>query len=262
MNEKIKIKTKTAKVYLVGSGPGGLGLLTAKAREVIDSADIILYDQLPGEEILSTLPESAEKIDVGKFGGKHTMRQHEIEELLVSKAKMNPGKIIVRLKGGDPFMFGRGGEEMETLREHNICVEVVPGVTSGVAVPECVGIPVTHRSMASQVTFVTGHEDPEKEVSSIDWKWLGASPGTIVIFMGVKNLTTIAGLLMENGKTAETKIAIIERGFRKDQRVTVGTLSDIGEKAALIGVKPPAIIVIGEVVSLYRNGSEGSWVLE
>lgn len=247
----------SGKVYLVGSGPGGLGLLTAKAREVIDAADVILYDQLPGEEILATLPERAEKIDVGKYGGCHTMKQADIEALLVEKAK--DCDIVVRLKGGDPFMFGRGGEEMETLREHGIAVEVVPGVTSGIAVPECVGIPVTHRSWASQVTFVTGHEGPEKEVSSIDWKWLAGSPGTIVIFMGVKNLPIIADLLIENGKAPETKIAVIERGFRKDQRVTCATLSDIGEVAARVGVKPPAIIVIGEVVSLYRDGSEGAW---
>lgn len=247
----------SGKVYLVGSGPGGLGLLTAKAREVIDAADVILYDQLPGEEILATLPERAEKIDVGKYGGRHTMKQADIEALLVEKAKACD--IVVRLKGGDPFMFGRGGEEMETLREHGIAVEVVPGVTSGIAVPECVGIPVTHRSWASQVTFVTGHEDPEKEVSSIDWKWLAGSPGTIVIFMGVKNLPIIADLLIENGKAPETKIAVIERGFRKDQRVTCATLADIGEVAARVGVKPPAIIIIGEVVSLYRDGSEGAW---
>ena len=247
----------TGKVFLVGSGPGGLGLLTAKAREVIDAADVILYDQLPGEEVLATLPDHAEKIDVGKYGGHHTMRQDEIEALLVEKARA--GGIIVRLKGGDPFLFGRGGEEMETLRAHDIAVEVVPGVTSGIAVPECVGIPVTHRSWASQVTFVTGHEDPEKEVSSIDWKWLAGSPGTIVIFMGVKNLPVIAELLIENGKPPETKIAVIERGFRKDQRVTCATLATIGETASRVGVKPPAIIVIGEVVSLYRDGSEGSW---
>lgn len=253
---------KKLKVYLVGSGPGGLGLMTAKAREVIDKADAVLYDQLPGEEILATLPNFAEKIDVGKFGGNHTMKQHEIEELLVRKAKEYAGGVVVRLKGGDPFMFGRGGEEMETLRKHGIDVEVVPGVTSGIAVPECVGIPVTHRAWASQVTFVTGHEDPDKEVSSIDWKWLAGSPGTIVIFMGVKNLGVIAELLISNGKSPETKIAIIERGFRKDQRVTVGMLCDIGETAVRVGVAAPAIIVIGEVVSLYRDGSEGAWVFE
>ncbi|MDR3102199.1 MAG: uroporphyrinogen-III C-methyltransferase [Methanocalculaceae archaeon] len=247
----------TGKVFLVGSGPGGLGLLTAKAREVIDAADVILYDQLPGEEILATLPVHAERIDVGKYGGCHTMRQTDLEALLMEKAKI--GGNIVRLKGGDPFMFGRGGEEMEALREHGIAVEVVPGVTSGIAVPECVGIPVTHRSWASQVTFVTGHEDPEKEVSSVDWKWLAGSPGTIVIFMGVRNLPVIAELLIANGKSPETKIAVIERGLRKDQRVTCATLADIGPVAVRRGVRSPAIIVIGGVVSLYRDGLEGAW---
>ncbi|MEA5037202.1 Porphobilinogen deaminase [bioreactor metagenome] len=242
---------KPGKVYLVGSGPGGLGLLTFRAREVIDSADVIMYDQLPGDEIIASLPARAEKIDVGKYGGHHTMKQEDIEKLLVEKAQA--GGIIVRLKGGDPFLFGRGGEEMEVLREHNIPCEAIPGVTSGIAVPECVGIPVTHRDFASQVTFVTGHENPEKEVSSIDWKWLAGSPGTIVIYMGVKNLGRIAELLIENGRDPKTKIAVIERGFRPDQRVTCATLVDIGEVSARVGLKPPAIIVIGEVVGLYRE---------
>ncbi|MFA7024151.1 MAG: uroporphyrinogen-III C-methyltransferase, partial [Methanocorpusculum sp.] len=242
---------KPGKVYLVGSGPGGLGLLTFRAREVIDSADVIMYDQLPGDEIIASLPARAEKIDVGKYGGHHTMKQEDIEKLLVEKAQA--GGIIVRLKGGDPFLFGRGGEEMEVLREHNIPCEAIPGVTSGIAVPECVGIPVTHRDFASQVTFVTGHENPEKEVSSIDWKWLAGSPGTIVIYMGVKNLGRIAELLIENGRDPQTKIAVIERGFRPDQRVTCATLADIGEVGARVGLKPPAIIVIGEVVGLYKE---------
>lgn len=247
----------TGTVYLVGSGPGGLGLLTAKAREVIDSADVILFDQLPGEEILATLPAAAEKIDVGKYGGCHTMKQADIEKLMVEKALA--GGRIVRLKGGDPFVFGRGGEEMETLRAHGIAVEVVPGVTSGVAVPECAGIPVTHRSWASSVTLITGHEDPDKEVSSIDWNWLARCPGTIVIYMGVKNLPVIAELLIKNGMKPATKIAVIENGFRKNQRVTVSTLEEIGDTAARVVFHPPAIIVVGEVVSLYRDGSEGAW---
>ncbi|WP_319379050.1 uroporphyrinogen-III C-methyltransferase [uncultured Methanocorpusculum sp.] len=242
---------KPGKVYLVGSGPGGLGLLTFRARELIDSADVIMYDQLPGDEIIASLPERAEKIDVGKYGGRHTMKQEDIEKLLVEKARA--GGIIVRLKGGDPFLFGRGGEEMEVLREHGIPCEAIPGVTSGIAVPECVGIPVTHRDFASQVTFVTGHENPEKEVSSIDWKWLAGSPGTIVIYMGVKNLGRIAELLIENGRDPATKISVIERGFRPDQRVTCATLADIGEVSKQVGMKPPAIIVIGEVVGLYKE---------
>lgn len=247
-------------VYLVGSGPGGLGLLTFKAREVIDDAEVILYDQLPGEEILQTLPTDAECIDVGKYGGNHTMTQSEIESLLIEKVRA--GKRVVRLKGGDPFMFGRGGEEMERLREHGITVQVVPGVTSGIAVPECIGIPVTHRSWASQVTFVTGHEDPEKEISSIDWAWLARSPGTLVIFMGVKNIGIISELLIINGMEKTTKIAVIERGFRKDQRVTTATLETITGIASDIGMRPPAIIVIGEVVRLYLDGTEGAWAQE
>ena len=240
----------TGKVYLVGSGPGGLGLMTFRAREVIDSADVILYDQLPGEEILKSLPDVL-KIDVGKYGGNHTKEQDEIELLMVKYAKEE--KTVVRLKGGDPFMFGRGGEEMETLRKYGIRVEMVPGVTSAIAVPECVGIPVTHRKFASQVTFLTGHEDPLKKDSAINWKWLAESPGTIVILMGVKNLPNITKALIENGMNKEKPVAIIERGLRPDQRVTVGTLETISEIAKETGVKPPAIIVIGEVVTLFEE---------
>ena len=238
------------KVYLVGSGPGGLSLLTYRAREVIDKADVILYDQLPGEEIISSLPPAAEKIDVGKWGGCHTMKQEDIESLMVRLAE--DGKTVVRLKGGDPFVFGRGGEEMETLRSHGISVEAVPGITSGIAVPESVGIPVTHRDFASSVTFITGHES-EKEVSSIDWAWLAKTPGTIVIYMGVKNIPQISARLIENGMSASTKVAVIENGFRENQRVTCVTLDELPKAAVRVGFKAPAIVVIGEVVSLYRG---------
>ena len=240
----------TGKVYLVGSGPGGLSLLTYRAREVIDKADVILYDQLPGEEIISSLPPAAEKIDVGKWGGCHTMKQEDIESLMVRLAE--DGKTVVRLKGGDPFVFGRGGEEMETLRSHGISVEAVPGITSGIAVPESVGIPVTHRDFASSVTFITGHES-EKEVSSIDWVWLAKTPGTIVIYMGVKNIPQISLRLIENGMSASTKVAVIENGFRENQRVTCVTLEELPKAAVRVGFKAPAIVVIGEVVSLYRG---------
>ncbi|HDQ07677.1 MAG TPA: uroporphyrinogen-III C-methyltransferase [Methanoculleus sp.] len=246
----------TGKVYLVGSGPGGLGLMAKRAQEVLEAADVILYDQLPGEEVLSSLPETVEKIDVGKYGGRHTLEQDEIEALMVKYAQ--DGKCIVRLKGGDSFLFGRGGEEMETMREHGIPVEVVPGITSAIAVPECVGIPVTHRKWASQVTILTGHEDPTKEESALNWRWLAQSPGTLVILMGVKNLPRIAAALVAGGMDAGKPVAIIERGMRPDQRVTLGTLADIAEKASAAEVRPPAIIVIGEVVTLYRDGSEGA----
>jgi uroporphyrin-III C-methyltransferase len=239
----------TGKVYLVGSGPGGLGLMTMRAREVIDLADVILYDQLPGEEILGALPSHAELIDCGKYGGDHTMEQHEIEALMV--ARVLDGEVVVRLKGGDPFLFGRGGEELEALRREGIPVEVVPGVTSAIAVPEMVGIPVTHRKYASQVTFITGHEDPTKPEPALDWEILARQRGTLVILMGVKNLPSIAAALTANGKDPATPVAVIERGLRPDQRVTVGSLADIAERARDAGVKPPAVIVIGGVVNLY-----------
>ncbi|WP_298667594.1 uroporphyrinogen-III C-methyltransferase [uncultured Methanofollis sp.] len=239
----------SGKVILVGSGPGGLGLMAPRAREAIEGADVILYDQLPGDEILATLPESAEKIDCGKHGGDHTLEQDEIEALMVEKAL--EGKKVVRLKGGDPFLFGRGGEEMETLRAHGIAVEVVPGISSAIAVPESVGIPVTHRKFASQVTVITGHEDPTKGESALDWQYLGRTRGTIVVLMGVKNLGKIAEALIGNGRDSATPVAIIERGMRPDQRVTVGPLAEIAETARAQGVRPPAVIVIGEVVGLY-----------
>lgn len=239
------------KVYLVGSGPGGLGLLTQRARQVIDHADVVLYDQLPGDEILATLPEHAEKIDCGKFGGTHTLEQEEIEELMVAKAR--EGKRVVRLKGGDPFLFGRGGEELEVLRECQIPVELVPGVTSALAVPGAVGIPLTHRKYASQVTILTGHEEPGKAESGLDWENLAKNQGTLVILMGVRNIPVITQSLITHGKRPDTPVAIIERGLRQDQRVTTGTLQTIADLAKTRNVKPPAIIVIGNVVRLYRE---------
>lgn len=238
------------KVYLVGSGPGAEGLLTQRARHVIDAADVVLFDQLPGEEILSSLPARAEKIDCGKYGGKHTLEQDEIEALVVDRAQK--GKTVVRLKGGDPFLFGRGGEELETVRSAGIEVEIVPGISSALAVPASVGIPLTHRKYASQVTILTGNEDPTKAEPALDWQLLARSRGTIVILMGVANLGKIAGVLMQNGKSEETLVAIIERGLRKDRRVTTGSLRTIADAAKRAGVKPPAVIVIGDVVKLYN----------
>jgi uroporphyrin-III C-methyltransferase len=242
----------TGKVFLVGAGPGGEGLLTIRSREVIDAADVILYDQLPGEEVLSSLPSHAEKIDCGKYGSDHTLEQEEIEALMVRKAK--EGKRVIRLKGGDPFLFGRGGEELEILQKEGIPVELVPGVPSAIAVPGAVGIPLTHRRFASSVTILTGHEDPTKGQSALDWEILARQHGTIVILMGVKNLPRIAEILVAAGKDPETPVAIIERGLRKDQRVTTGRLAEIGRLARETGVKPPAVIVIGDVVSLYHEG--------
>ena len=238
------------KVYLVGSGPGSEGLLTQRARAVIDEADVVLFDQLPGEEILTSLPTHAEKIDCGKYGGKHTLEQNEIEALVVDRAK--EGKTVVRLKGGDPFLFGRGGEELETVRKAGIDVEMIPGISSALAVPASVGIPLTHRKYASQVTILTGNEDPTKPEPALDWKLLAQSRGTIVILMGVANLEKIAEALIKNGKSEKTPVAIIERGLRKDRRVTTGSLDTIAGAAKNAGVKPPAVIVIGDVVKLYN----------
>ncbi|MHB8053493.1 MAG: uroporphyrinogen-III C-methyltransferase [Methanoregula sp.] len=237
------------KVYLVGSGPGGTAFLTQRGRAVIDKADVVLYDQLPGTEILTSLPARAEKIDCGKYGGKHTLEQEAIEALMVDRAKK--GKVVVRLKGGDPFLFGRGGEELETIRAAGIPVEMVPGVSSALAVPASVGIPLTHRKYASQVTVLTGNEDPAKPGPALDWELLAKSRGTIVILMGVANLAKIAKVLVKNGKPADTPVAIIERGLRIDHRVTTGSLGNIAGAAKNAGVKPPAVIVIGDVVKLY-----------
>jgi uroporphyrin-III C-methyltransferase len=240
----------SGKVYLVGSGPGGEDLLTQRARAVIDAADVILYDQLPGEEILASLPARAEKIDCGKHGKKHTLEQEEIEAMIVDRAQK--GMNVVRLKGGDPFLFGRGGEELETVRHAGIPVEMVPGVTSALAVPASVGIPLTHRKFASQVTILTGNEDPTKPGPALDWQLLARSRGTIVILMGVANLGRIADALIRNGKAADTPVAIIERGLRKDRRITTGPLATITGTARDNKVSPPAVIVIGDVVKLYN----------
>jgi len=237
------------KVYLVGSGPGDPELLTIKALRLIKEADVIVYDQLPGPEILASLPKSAELIDVGKYAGDHTLSQDEINRLLVDYASQ--GKTVVRLKGGDPYLFGRGGEEALELREAGIEFEVVPGITSAIAVPAYAGIPITHRDNASMVTIITGHEQ-KKDGSMLDWEWLSRSLGTLVILMGVSTLGTYIPELMRYGSDPDTPVAIIERGTRDDQVVTTGSLSTIVGIAEDRGVKAPAIVVIGDVVRLHE----------
>ena len=241
---------KYGKVYLVGSGPGDPELLTMKARRLIDTADIVIYDQLPGKAILDSIPQNTEKIDAGKFAGDHRLSQWETNELIVEKAK--EGKMIVRLKGGDPYMFGRGGEEAEILVEAGVEFEVVPGITSAIAAPAYAGIPVTHRDHASMVTFITGHEDPTKDETALDWETLAKFDGTIVIFMGVKMLGRNTGELLKFGKDPKTPVALIERGTRPDQRVTTGTLETIADIAKEQAVKAPAITLIGNVVKLHE----------
>ncbi len=243
------------KVYLVGSGPGDPELLTIKALRLIKEADVIVHDQLPGPGILTSLPKSAELIDVGKYAGDHTLSQDEINRLLVDYASQ--GKTVVRLKGGDPYLFGRGGEEALELRKAGIDFEVVPGITSAIAVPAYAGIPITHRDNASMVTIITGHEQ-KKVGSMLDWEWLAQSKGTIVILMGVSTLGTYIPELMRYGSDPDTPVAIIERGTRDDQVVTTGSLSTIVDIAKDRGVKAPAIVVIGDVVRLHDVlGSSG-----
>lgn len=246
--------TQYGKVYLVGSGPGDPELLTLKARRLIDSADVVVYDQLPGKIILDSIPTGTEKIDAGKYAGDHTLKQDEINTVIIEKAK--EGKNVVRLKGGDPYMFGRGGEEAQELVEAGIEFEIVPGITSAIAVPAYAGIPVTHRDHASMVTFITGHEDPTKDESALDWETLAKFDGTIVIFMGVRMLERNVSELIKNGKDPQTPVALIERGTRPDQRVTVGVLENIASIAKERKVKAPAITVIGNVVKLHDELGE------
>ncbi|KCZ72557.1 uroporphyrin-III C-methyltransferase [Candidatus Methanoperedens nitroreducens] len=247
----VDLRTQKGKVYLVGSGPGDPELLTIKAKRLIESAEVILYDQLPGEAILDMLPESAERIDVGKYAGCHKLSQWQINELLVNRAK--EGKIVVRLKGGDPYLFGRGGEEAQALAREGIEVEIVPGITSAIAVPAYAGIPVTHRDYASMVTFITGHEDPTKDETALDWDLLARFEGTLVILMGVSMLERNVKELLKYGKSIDTPVAVIERGTRPDQRVTTGTLGDIVGLCKQRKIRAPAITVIGDVVKLHQE---------
>jgi uroporphyrin-III C-methyltransferase len=232
------------KVYLVGSGPGDPDLLTVKAKRLLESADVVLHDKLPGPEILELIPE-ARREDVGKRAGGERTPQSETNARLVELAR--EGKRVVRLKGGDPFVFGRGGEEMEHLAAHGVPFEVVPGITSPVAAPAVAGIPVTHRDHASSVTFVTGHEDPTKEESAVDWGALAATGGTLVVLMGVGRLPEYTAALRDAGMDPGTPVALVERGTRPGQRVAVGTLDTIVDVRDREGIEPPAVTVVGDV---------------
>jgi uroporphyrinogen III methyltransferase/synthase len=237
-------------VYLVGAGPGDPGLMSVRALELIAAADVIVYDRLIPPGALDGARADAELIYAGKEGGGPSMPQGEIDRLLVLHGRVS-GRAVVRLKGGDPFVFGRGGEEAEALRAAGVPFEVVPGVTAGVAAPAYAGIPVTHRGAASAVAFVTGHEDPGKPGgSAVDWGALAAFPGTLVFYMGVRQLESIASRLIGSGRAASEPVALVERGTLADQRVVVGTLGTIAGLAASEGVRAPALVVVGEVVSL------------
>lgn len=233
-------------VYLVGSGPGDPDLLTVKARRLIEEADVVLHDKLPGPAIIDLVPE-AKREDVGKRPGGERTPQAEINERLVELAR--EGKTVVRLKGGDPFVFGRGGEEATHLADAGVPFEIVPGVTAATAGPGVAGIPVTHREHASSVSFVTGHEDPTKAESAVDWAALAATGGTIVVLMGVGKLPDYTDALREAGMDAETPVALIERATWPEQRVVTGTLATIVDRRDAMDVEPPAITVIGRVAA-------------
>ena len=239
---------KKPKVYLVGAGPGDPGLITVKGLECIATADVVIYDYLAAPAILKHASTEAELIYVGKKGGEHTLPQEQINALMVAKAREN--KVVARLKGGDPFVFGRGGEEAEVLVEAGIPFEIVPGVTSAVAAAAYAGIPLSHRKLTATIAFVTGHEDPAKEESGIDWASLARGIGTLVFFMGVKNLPRIVRELTRHGRAPQTPVALVRWGTTSEQVTVSGTLADIVERVRQAGLKAPAIIVVGEVVGL------------
>lgn len=235
------------KVFIVGAGPGKKDLLTIRALNVIKEADVILYDDLIGEVVEVLKETKAELISVGKRKGFHKFEQEEINRMLADLAKA--GKKVVRLKGGDPFVFGRGGEEIEFLAKEGIEFEYVPGVTSAIAVPGVAEIPITHRNCDPAVVFITGHEARGR----LNWSALANLNATIVVLMGLSNIEKICANLIENGKDPETPVAVIEKGFSSEQRVVDGTLRDIAEKVRRMNVSPPAVIVIGKVVEVMRT---------
>jgi len=238
------------RVYLVGAGPGDPGLVTLRSLECLRAADVVVYDHLVSERLLDEVPAGAERIYVGKQAGRHTLSQDEINALLVERARA--GRTVVRLKGGDPFVFGRGGEEALALADAGIPFEVVPGVTAGVAAAAYAGIPVTHRGLASAVAFITGHETDGKDASALDWNSLALWKGTLVFYMGVANLASICENLMAHGLAANTPAAVVRWGTTPRQRVVAGTVQTLAERAREADFAPPAVIVIGEV-TLLRN---------
>lgn len=240
--------SSTGKVYLVGAGPGDPGLLTLRAAEVLRAADVLLYDALASEAVVAFAPPACERIFVGKRGGDHAMPQQDIESLMIAKARER-GR-VVRLKGGDPFVFGRGGEEAQALRAAGIPFEIVPGISSALAVPAYAGIPVTHRDYAASFTVLTGREDPTKEISSLDWAKLADARRTLVILMGVGNLREIVQQLLAHGLSPQTEAAVVQDGTRPSQRTVTGTLATIADDVAAAEIQAPAIAIVGGVAAL------------
>lgn len=238
------------KVYLVGAGPGDPQLLTIKAVKLLKEADVVIFDRLVSEDIICLAPEKAEKIYVGKRTGKHEVPQEKITEIIIEKAQS--GGKIVRLKGGDPFIFGRGGEEAEALVEKGIEFEVVPGISSSVAAPMYAGIPLTHRDYAASVAIITGHRAGDAE-KPIDWAKIAGAVDTMVILMGVESLDGIVGKLLQGGVSASKPVAIVESGTYPKQRTLISTLGNIIKEVEKKQIKPPSVIVIGEVATLGRK---------
>ncbi len=236
------------KVILVGAGPGDPGLITVRGREILQHADVVVFDHLVAKELVDLAPAAARRIYVGKKVGKHTLRQDEINELLLQEAKA--GAAVVRLKGGDPFIFGRGAEECEYLRQGGVEFEVVPGISAAAAVPAYAGIPVTCRHLSASFIAVTGHEDASKEESAVNWPAIAKIQDTLVIFMGVLKLRKITATLIQHGRAPDTPTAVIRWGTYAHQRTLTGTLGDIAAKVERAHLRPPALIVIGDAVRL------------
>ena len=241
----------TGKVYLVGAGPGDSKLITMRAVELIQKADVVLYDRLVSKKIISMIPKKAEKVYVGRAVGDDTKHQDSTNDLMVKYAKKK--KSVVRLKGGDPIIFGRGGEEAEFLKEHKVKYEIVPGITSGIGSATYAGIPLTHRKFASSVVFVTGHEDPEKKSEAVKWKRLAKSVDTIVIMMGLSRIDIICKQLIQGGMDKKTPVAVIQNGTTPQQKTITGNLSNIASLVKKNGIKPPTNIIIGKVVNLSKT---------
>jgi uroporphyrinogen III methyltransferase/synthase len=242
---------KSGKVYIVGAGPGDEGLITIRGIQALQEADVVVYDYLANPELLRQCTEECEKIYVGKMAGEHALSQEEINRLLVVKAQ--EGKVVTRLKGGDPFIFGRGGEEALGLADHGLEFEIVPGISAAVAAAAYAGIPLTHRGYTSSVAFITGHEDPAKLESDVNWKMIATGAGTLAFYMGVKNLIKITDRLIENGRPPTTPAALIRWGTLPLQETLTGDLRTIAVKAEQTGFRPPAILVVGEVVGLRES---------
>ena len=238
----------TGKVYLVGAGPGDPDLITLKAIELIKKADVVLYDRLVSKKILAMIPKRCKSIYVGRAVGDDTTHQDSTNELMVKYAKLK--KTVVRLKGGDPIIFGRGGEEAEFLKSFKIKYEIIPGITSGIGSATYAGIPLTHRQFASSVVFVTGHEDPEKKTEVVKWKKLAKSVDTIVIMMGLSRIEEISKKLIEGGMDKTTPVAVIQNGTTPKQKMIKGTISNISNKIKRNKIRPPTNMIIGRVVDL------------